>query len=201
MNNIYKTKKKLSLNYFVGIDVSDHIKEEINYFIKEKMGKFSNLLNWINSHEYHITLAYLGKITEEQRLRLISVSDRIQFPPFSIGIQGIGFHPVGKKPNVLWVGVKDGREKINVFAESIRSKISNEAGLIPKDLYYPHITIAKTKHLTKEKYDLFNFISKNWDYPFGNFKVDTFHLYRITKNGYSHNHEIKLKNLPYLRFE
>jgi len=201
MSDIRRTKPKLSLNYFVGIDIPTHIKEEINYFIREKMKKFDHLLDWINMFEYHITLGYLGKITEEQRLRLISVSDRIQFPPFSIGIQGIGFHPIGKNPKVLWVGVKRGREKINAFTENVRSRITNEAGLIPKDSYYPHITISKIKNLNKDKYDLFDFVSKNWDYPFGDFKVDSFHLYRITKSGYTRNHEVKLKNLPYLHFE
>lgn len=197
-----KIKKTLSLNYFIGIDISNHIKEEIFYFRKKNMKKFDPIISWIEMNEFHITLAYLGKITEEQRNRLIAVSDQIQIPPFSIGIKGIGFFPPGKNPKCLWIGVDQGRELINTFAESIRNEIANKAGLLAKNSFYPHITIGKIKH-TKNLYckELFSFIHQNWDYPFGQFKIESFHLYKITKNGYQYNHEIKLRKKPYLIIE
>lgn len=199
---IKRTKHSLSLNYFVGIDISDHIKEEIYCFIQNNMKQFNPFIQWIGMNEYHITLAYLGKITEEQRLRLIAVADQIKVPPLSIGIKGIGFYPPGKKPKSLWIGVDQGREAMNVFVEYIRSEIINKSGLIPKDFFYPHITIGRVKYdKSPEMNNLFSFIHKNWDYPFGKFKINSFHLYRITKNGYQHNHEIKLTKRPYLIIE
>jgi len=197
-----RIKPTLSLNYFVGIDISNHIKEEIYCFIKNNMTKFDSIVDWIGPNEYHITLAYLGKITEEQRQRLILVSDNIKIPPISIGIKGIGFYPPGKTPKSLWIGIDKGREAINVFSEHIRSQIANKAGLIPKNSFYPHITIGKVKYSkSPEIKELFSFIHENWDYPFGIFKINSFHLYRITKNGYQHNHEIKLIEKPYFILE
>lgn len=197
-----KIKPSLSLNYFIGIDVPDHIKEEIHCFIIENMKKFDIIVDWIKISEYHITLAYLGKITEEQRLRLIAVSDQIKIPPLSISIKGIGFFPPGKNPKSIWIGVEQGREAINVISENIRSNIANKAGLIPKDSFYPHITIGKIKYnKSPEIKNLFNTIRINWDYPFGKFNINSFHLYRITKNGYQHNHEVKLIKKPYLIIE
>lgn len=195
LNSKPRTPPQKSLKYFVGIDVPAHIKEEINEFVKENSDVFSSHVDFFSKHEYHITLAYLGLITEEQRERLIAVSDKIIVPPFSISIQGLGFHPAGKNPKALWLGVGTGREKMNVFAENIRNQIMMKAGLMPKDKFVPHITIGKINPGTLgSRKNLFKFVNENWDYPFGSFKIESFHLYRITNSGYQYNHEIKLKN-------
>ncbi|MFW5794300.1 MAG: RNA 2',3'-cyclic phosphodiesterase [Bacillota bacterium] len=192
-----KTKPKLSLNYLVGIDVPNHIKEEINFFLQKYAASFSQDLKWINFNEYHITIAYLGKITEHQRERLIGVTDRLSLPPFSIEIQGLGFFPPGSNPKFLRVGINNGREEMNIFAENVRQKIAKEAGLIPKNKFYPFITVGEIINPFLDKKNIFNFISENWDYPFGGFKIDNFHLYRLNKSQYVHNHKIKLKKSKY----
>ncbi len=197
-----KIKFTLSSNYFVGIEIPDYIKEEIHYFIHNNMKKFDILVDWIQMNEYHITLAYLGKITEEQRLRLIMVFNQVKIPPFTISIQGTGFFPPGKNPKSIWIGVEQGRETINVISESIRSDIANKAGLIPKDFFYPHITIGKIKNNnSNEIKTLFHDIRTNWDYPFGKFNINSFHLYKIIKNGYQLNYEVKLIKRPSLIIE
>lgn len=197
MNN-KKIQFKKSLNYMVGIDIPIHIKEEINDFINKELKEFSPIIKWINKFEYHMTIAYIGQITQEQLDRLKIVSDQILCPPFTISVQGLCFFPPGKKPKYLRIGIKTGREKIKILAEKIRSNIANKAGLIPKNNFYPFITIGNINcdqdKIIKEK--LFNFIYHNWDFPFGQFKIDNFHLYRITKNGYVHNHQVNLKNGP-----
>jgi 2'-5' RNA ligase len=190
-----KTPPSLSLNYLVGVDIPIYIRDEINYFLQEKLKAFKKDLQFFNIHDYHFTIAYIGKITEEQRSRLITVSDLITVPPFTVEVSGLGFYPPGRNPKFLWLGLDSGREKMNIFAENVRIQITNKAGLIPKDSFSPHITVAKINRPSEE---LNCMIQQNWKYPFGAFQVDSFHLYRITKNGYSHNHKILLKKNPRL---
>lgn len=188
-------KKPLSLNYLVGIDIPEHIKEEINEFLLKKLGDYKPVLNMFSLFEYHMTIAYLGKITEEQRLRLIAASDTISFSPFSMSVQGIGLFPPGKKPKNIWIGISAGRDVINVFAQRIREEITLKSGLIAKNSFYPHITVAKIKENSTIDYkNMFNIIADNWNYPFGSFKVSSFHLFRINENRYIYNHEVKLSN-------
>jgi len=189
----HKTKPLICLNYFVGIDFPDHVKEEISVFIKHEMNDFNQTLNFIDPSEYHITIAYLGKITQEQRERLIQISDQIKFPPFAIEIQGFGFFPKGNNPKTLWIGIRSGREQMNVFSNKVRDEIAARAGLLARNIYFPHAVVANIRDRT-DKSKLYDFIAQNWDYPFGAFQVKSFHLYRITKNGYQRNHEVKLKN-------
>lgn len=193
----FKTKPSIVFNYFVGIDIPNHIKEEIYLFCKEKMSEFNPYLDWIKYHEYHITLAYIGKITPEQRERLITVSDKIILPPFKISIQGLGFFPPNKKPKSLWIGIGSGRETLNVFGNKIRDEIAHKAGLVSQDKFFPHLSIAKIKNDTNNS-KMFDFIKDNWDYPFGSFKISEFHLMRISKDGYVFNHEIKLRSASQL---
>lgn len=189
-----KIKPQITYNYFIGIDIPVHIKEEISYFCNTNMKNFNVYMKWINFHEYHMTLAFIGKITPEQRERLISASDQIILPPFTVNLQGIGFFPPGNKPKTLWIGIGTGREKINVFGNKIREEISKKSGLLPKDNFFPHVTISKINSDPENKHDLYKFVKDNWNYPFGSFKVENFHLYRITKEGYVYNHEVKLRS-------
>ena len=191
---IMKLKSKKSLKYFIGIDIPDHIKDEIVEFRKTKLDKFQQYVNWIDFNEFHITLAYIGLITEEQLARLITVSDNIIASPFTIHLQGLGFFPPHKNHKTVWLGIGTGREKIKIFGERIRQIIANKAGLIPKDRFFPHITVCKFKKGVPKIYnDLYKTVRDNWDYPFGAFQIKNFHLYRITKHGYEYNHEVKLK--------
>jgi 2'-5' RNA ligase len=192
-----KTKPKLSLNYIVGIKVPDYIKDEINCFIKNKLNNFYNIFDWINIYQYHLTFAYLGRISEDQRKKLITVSDKIQITPFSVSVRGLGFYPPGKNPRYLRLGIDDGREKLSSFAKFMRNEIAEKSGILPKDEFYPNITIAKIKQFKHNVKDILKFINENWDYPFGQFKINEFHLYRITPHGYKENHKVILKKSKY----
>lgn len=183
-----------SMKYLVGFDIADHIKEEIKYFFDTHiLNKFSNTVKLIYPGEYHITLAYLGLITEGQRERLISVADRVEFEPFSLNIKGISFYPPGKSPKALWVGINQGREILQSFSRIVRQEITQKCGLMPKDEFFPHINVAKLKNFSNEMSSLYKTIENIWDYPFGSFMVKSFHLYRVNDNGYTYNHEILLK--------
>lgn len=190
-------KPKQILNYFVGIDVPGHVKEEIEHFTRNEMGELSPFVEWISALEFHMTLAYIGRITAEQRSRLIEVADQVRVPPFTIHIQGMGFHPPGKHPKSLWVGVGTGREKISVFGDRIRKDIAMKAGLVAHDRFVPHITVGKIVQRPDRK-KLLGAVREFWDYPFGAFRVESIHLFRLTKNGYAHNHEVKLRAVPNL---
>lgn len=188
-----KRKAKNDLVYFAGIDVPEHIKHTINLFQRNRMGKFDDSMEWFGQYEFHLTLAYFGHVTQEQRDLLISISDTIKLPNFKVEISGLGFFPPGKNPKILWVGIGNGREMINAFGQKVRETLHKKSGIVPQDKFFPHITIGKVKPKDDHS-ELFEFVRNNWNYPFGMFKVESFHLYRIVNGGYVHNHEVKLKN-------
>lgn len=163
-------------NYLLGIDVPQHIREEIKCFCLQKIN--FNYLDLFHLNEYHFTIAYLGKLTPEQKNRIVCFMKLSQYKPFKIHIQGMGFLPPGKNPNKIWIGTGKGRNEINEFAKSIRKDIANKCGIIPQDNFFPHITIAKIKSPSNE---LFSIIKSNWDYPFGAHNVTSFNLYETSK--------------------
>lgn len=193
-----KIKPQSSLKYFVGVDLPEHAKDELYHFTKNQLSSLDGVLDWISPHEYHVTLAYLGLITEEQRSRLIATVDRIFVPPFEVHLQGLGFHPPGKRPRSLWLGFGRGKEMFEAFGDRVRKEVAERAGLIPRDGFFPHVTVAKIKDKfsNDEYYELLKTIRENWDHPFGAFAVRSFHLYRIVKSGYAHNHEVALRSRP-----
>lgn len=191
MNKRIKSRDKLK--YFIGIDIPQYIKDEICVFRKKYFSNYNNCINWFGKYEFHMTLAYIGYITPTQRERLLTASDQVDFPKFTIDIAGMGFYPPGKKPKIIWVGVNRGREKINIFSQKVREIITQKSGLIPQDNFFPHVTIGKMKYnIIDER--LYQLLQDNWDYPFGSFTVDSFHVYRIIKGGYTYNHEVKLNS-------
>ena len=129
----------------------------------------------------HITLLFLGEVSEEKIERLIKKTEKLNFKSFEVKIKNTGAFPSEKKPQVFWAGVESSEIKnLNVEIK----KMAEEAGIETEDReFQPHLTLGRIR----EKCNLEKLIEENKK-EFGGFKVDEILLKKsvLTSEGFEH---------------
>ena len=102
---------------------------------------------WVPSGNLHLTLKFLGEIAEERVPPVIGAAQEVaaRATPFPITLGGVGAFPSPKRPQVVWVGVAQGADRLSALARDLDVTLSRVE--FPKDSrpFRPHLTIARAK--------------------------------------------------------
>ena len=133
------------LRCFIAIEIPETIKKSIAAII-DNLKKSDSDVKWVSEENIHITLQFLGE-TEESLIPDIKGALYKILAPYSsfyIKIADVGCFPSGKRPRVIWVGIKESQSLINLYKD-----ISNEMvkfGYQKEERgFTPHVTIGRVK--------------------------------------------------------
>ena len=106
-------------------------------------------LRWTSRELWHITLAFLGEVSEGSLDRLLPRLERgaRRHPAFGLSLAGAGAFPSPERANVLWSGLSGDRKALGELAMSV-SAGARRAGAPPPDQgrrYRPHVTLARCR--------------------------------------------------------
>ena len=125
------------MRIFVSIDLSEEAKQyvqELQKSVPQNAGDFSF------TKQPHITLKFLGEGGVEGVKKRLS---EIEFKPFTLMTDKLGFFPSENYIKVLWLGLKESSE-LNQLAENVKTSLLE----FPEDRpFHPHITLARIRHL------------------------------------------------------
>lgn len=106
-----------------------------------------NGVRWEKSDKFHYTLKFLGD-TPPDRLPLAIEAAReaaAQTPAFSLTASGVGVFPQQRRPQVVWIGAKEGVPVLTRLAESLDERLA-ERGFEPETRrFHAHATLARAK--------------------------------------------------------
>lgn len=178
---------------FIAIKIPDPIKEEISKF--QKGLRDIQDIKWVAPENIHLTLKFLGEIKEEQienigKVIKTSIQDT---KPFNISFGALGGFPNLSRPRVLWIGIKEGKEKLARFMDKLDKEISKLGFEQEARESIPHLTIGRVKKNWHSRPVLLN-QQQSFDYP--PFTVDKVYLIKseLTPGGpiYTNIKEFKL---------
>jgi RNA 2',3'-cyclic 3'-phosphodiesterase len=106
-------------------------------------------LRWTNREAWHVTLAFLGEVTDVSTARLLPRLERAarRHHPFTLTFAGAGAFPAAHRANVLWTGLSGDRRALGELAASVTAG-ARRAGAVPPDAgrkYQPHLTLARCR--------------------------------------------------------
>lgn len=104
-------------------------------------------LRWVNPENLHFTLRFLGHISEPQlrRVQLAARGTAEGVASFEIALAGLGAFPTPRRPQVLWVGVREGADRLAALAARLDDALARQR--FPKEPrgFHPHLTLARIK--------------------------------------------------------
>ena len=130
-------------HYFWAVRIPNHVKQTIQDELTQIKPIFQ-FKRWVDLHDYHITLAFLGSVNPEQLQSVIQmVGESIKKQkPFTLEIEGLNVFGSQKSPRIFWGAVNEVNELFQL--QEIVHKTCLAAGFsLETRPYHPHITLAR----------------------------------------------------------
>ena len=129
----------------------------------------------VEEENIHITLKFLGEISEEQIARVAEIIQSISFKSFTLEFKGVGVFPSPSRPSVVWAGVTgEASEMLAVFTELEQGLKS--LGFEPeRRLFQPHVTLCRVRS-GRNRAQLAEAVRNMEDEGFGTLRVEHIRL-------------------------
>lgn len=146
----------------------------------------------VEPKQVHITLKFLGDISENNVEPIASALSQVNCHPFEARIKGVGVFPKPAYIRVIWLGAEGNFETLHSEVERVLAPFKFEKD----DRFSPHATLARVKQL-REKASILEKIKKLENIELGTMNVDSISLKKstLTPKGpmYETLREIKLE--------
>jgi len=126
------------LRLFVGIEFPPELKLRLSLLCCGVPGA-----RWIDPGNFHLTLRFIGEITEDRAADVDEALVRLKARRFTLQLAGAGVFG-GNRPHTLWVGVERDPDLV-VLHDKIEMALVR-IGLTPEPRRFaPHVTLARLR--------------------------------------------------------
>ncbi|NLV88689.1 MAG: RNA 2',3'-cyclic phosphodiesterase [Tissierellia bacterium] len=128
------------MRLFIAINFDGTVKKRLQEIINE-LEKHSIQGRFVSQEHLHLTLEFLGEISDERIVTIKNVMDKLDFKPFILKPSKIGYF---KRPqgNIYWLGIED-NEALMSTQETLHKLLIDQGFILEKRPYKPHITLGR----------------------------------------------------------
>jgi len=131
---------------FIAILLPDSVRSQIGE-LQEDLRRSGLKLKWVPPENIHLTLQFLGEISEEQAKQVGAILENAcaQTNAFELTAEGIGQFPPKGRPRVVWVGLSGETEPLMDLDRRIREALRQKQIPFDDKPFHPHLTIARVE--------------------------------------------------------
>ncbi len=144
ISSLRYTATMQTLRSFIAAEIDVPIKEKIIQVMKGFKDKVHEGIRWVSDENIHLTLKYFGDIQQDNLTILADAlqSACISIPPFKIQLADLGAFPDHHRPRVVWIGVKENVELVNLAG--VIENLAIKSGVKAEDrAFSAHITLGR----------------------------------------------------------
>ncbi len=130
---------------FICVEVDEEIRKRVSELQQVLSG--GSLVKWVEEENLHVTLKFLGDISDEQVFKTSRVLRRVTrgVEPFEVEVGGLGTFPRGRQPQVLWVDVKDAGGRMEEIERGLAEGLEPLGVEKENRRFAPHLTIGRVR--------------------------------------------------------
>lgn len=133
------------MRLFIAIDLPEEWKTALSK-LQSSIEWLGKGIRWVQPRGMHLTLKFLGEVSENQIEEVIAglqrASDGVR--SFEMQMKGTGCFPTPRRPRVYWAGLNGGKPLL-----TLQARVENEIEPLgfprEKREFKPHLTIARIK--------------------------------------------------------
>ena len=131
---------------FIAVEISDEIKDLL-VRVESHLKYAGADIKWVDPKIIHLTLKFLGEITDNKCEAVKSALDAITkcLKPFEMTVKDIGTFPNSVHPRVIWAGLGDGASEAVELAKHIEEAMSKIGFPAESREFSPHLTIGRVR--------------------------------------------------------
>ncbi|MFH0870275.1 MAG: RNA 2',3'-cyclic phosphodiesterase [archaeon] len=162
------------MRIFIAVELPDAVRESI----KELKADFKLIrsLRFVSKENIHITLKFLGEVSDDRMKLVISALKKVKFSPIKLSLGKIGVFPDEKNIRVLWVDAEPAEPLVRL-KETIDAALPRFKDDHP---FKTHITIARVGMLSHDDKKRFIELVSSKHVAKKDFSVQKFALFKST---------------------
>lgn len=131
---------------FIAIPFPEGVRASLATF-QDQLKPCGASVAWVASENIHLTLKFLGDITDEQKDAVAAELARIaaQTPAFTMELGEVGVFPSAEAPRVVWVGLKQGTEQVTALAGELEQAARKLGLRVEERAFSAHITLGRVR--------------------------------------------------------
>ncbi len=131
---------------FIAVELPEQIKKQIEV-LQAPLKKTNALVSWVKPGNIHITLKFLGEVSEEKIDEVFSATELALkgAKGFKMNLKGMGAFPDLRRPRVIWVGAGKGGEELSGMAARIEDELKKVGYSKEKRKFSAHFTVGRVK--------------------------------------------------------
>lgn len=138
------------MRLFIAVELEAHVRHAAAReadALRRALAKAGDIdARWIPEENLHITLFFLGEVSDDRLEAVRSVLDApFAMPAFDLHLAGAGAFPPSGPPRVFWFGVRDGADQLAALNADVTRRLG-PLGFEPEHrTYSAHLTIARVR--------------------------------------------------------
>jgi 2'-5' RNA ligase len=164
------------MRVFVAIDIPEEIRNRLAA-MQHELRPTAGSARWVNAESVHLTLRFVGEISEQRRDDIDAALAGLTWKPFPVIVKGVGFFPGTRSPRVFWAGLQ--ASTMEGLTQEIDTRLERAGFDREKRAFRAHITLARSKS-TRIDSALVAAAEKFAETEFGSFTADRYFLYQST---------------------
>ena len=134
------------IRVFIALELSEEIKGELAR-LQDELKHTEADVKWVKPENIHLTLKFLGHITEEKVAHAKEVLTKIasSSKPFIINLFKLGCFPRLESPQVIWVGIEEGCAETEEIAKRLESELEGIGFEKEKRSFSAHLTLGRVR--------------------------------------------------------
>ncbi len=164
---------------FLSIDIDDKSLLSKVKSIQSKLDLDSAKMKLVEEQNIHFTWRFFGDTSIEKIDLIHAEMSKIEYPSFEIQIQGVGAFPNRRRPRIIWVGISNGADHMQLLKAETDSLLANVGYKVESQKFTPHATIARVRFVKNKEKLLENLESLELE-SVGSMKVDAIRLTKST---------------------
>lgn len=135
------------MRIFLAIEPSEHVRAKIFHESETLQQKNFFKGKFVDKKNLHLTLKFLGEISEEKLWEIEKKLKEVKFKEFECEIGETGFFDSEERIRVIWVGLVSDKLK------ELEKEISEKLAEFPKDYkeFNSHISLARVKEVINKE--------------------------------------------------
>jgi len=135
-----------TIRTFIAITLNPDIRETLQK-IQSHLRKTGADVKWVNPENIHLTLKFLGDTPVEKLPEIIKIlqSTAHSIPSFSFSLTHIGAFPKPEHPQVIWIGIEQGKADVTRLAQTLEDHLERLGFAKEKRRFDAHVTLGRTR--------------------------------------------------------
>lgn len=132
---------------FIAFELDEALRNFLGVSIRRMAQELPNL-GWVNPAGIHLTVAFLGELTDEQLKQALQATEEAarQSMPFTFRLTDLDIFGSPRQPRVIWMGLSETPAgRLQQLQRTLNQELEQRTFEVDKRPFAPHLTLARIK--------------------------------------------------------